>query len=355
MIGEELTAGLSRNPDSLWQELDLVNRRGLVVKFDEEGYRRASFLDHRAFIRDTQAVWLPLDRLLRETAALPPQPAPHGIFHVSHCGSTLLSRLLAELPGTLPVREPLVPLALAVERRNLDRPESRLDGDGWNTLFDAALRLISRTYRPGQRAVIKFTSACSNLAAPMLQSNGESKALLLHTDLETWLTVMLRNENVRENGRFYAQDWLKDIYALTGRRDLRLAALSDAQQFAVNWLTGMLHFERLSLQYPLRARRCDFELFLADPAAGLKDVGGFFGLDSAGAGAIAAGPLLRSYAKNPAKPFDRMARDRELKDAQQRVGAEIRAGMQFAEKLCNEIAMLAPLAPYLTRSSTRKE
>jgi len=350
MIAEALTAGLSRSPDSLWQEIDLVNRRALVVKFDEEGYRRASFLDHRAFIRNTEAVWLPLDRLLREAAALPPQPAPHAIFHVSHCGSTLVSRLLAELPGSLPVREPLVPLALAVERRNLDRPESRLDGAGWDKLFDAALRLLSRSYRPGQRAVIKFTSACSNLAAPMLQGNEESRALLLHTDLETWLTVMLRNENVRENGRFYAPDWLKDMYALTGRRDLRLAALCDAQQFALNWLAGMMQLERLVQQYPRRARRCDFELFLAEPAVGLTDVGSFFGLDTAGGGAIAAGPLLKSYAKNPAKPFDRTRRDQELKDAQQRVGTEIRAGMQFAERLCNEIAMLSPLTPYLTRS-----
>ena len=355
MNGTGLAAGLRLSPDSLWQEIDVVNRRALVVRFDEEGYRRASFLDHRAFLRDTEALWLPLDRLLSETAALPPQPAPHGIFHVSHCGSTLVSRLVAELPGTLPVREPLVPLALAMERRNLDRPESRLDGAGWNKLFDAALRLLSRTYRPGQRVVIKFTSACSNLAAPMLQGNEGSRALLLHTDLETWLTVMLRNESVRENGRYYAQDWLKDIYALTGRRDLRLAALSDAQQFALNWLAGMLQFERLSQQYPLRARRCDFEPFLADTAAGLKDVGNFFGLDTAGVAAIAAGPLLKSYAKNPAKPFDRTVRDRELKDARQRVGTEIRAGMQFAEKLCNEIAILAPIAPYLTRSSTRKE
>lgn len=355
MNGGAIVAGLNRSPDALWQEIDLVNHRALVVKFDEEGYRRASFLDHRAFLRDTEAVWLPIDRLLRDTADLPAQPAPHGIFHVSHCGSTLVSRLIAELPGCLPVREPLVPLALAVERRNLDRPESRLDGAGWNKLFDAALRLMSRTYRPGQRVVIKFTSACSNLAAPMMERNAESRALLLHTDLETWLTVMLRNEGVRENGRFYAQDWLKDIYALTGRRDLRLAALSDAQQFAVNWLTGMLHFERLLQRCPERARRCDFELFLAAPAAGLKDVGDFLGLDTADAAAITAGPLLKSYAKNPAKAFDRTARDRELKDAQQRVGAEIRAGMQFAEKLCNEVAMLAPLAPYLTRSSTRKE
>jgi hypothetical protein len=312
-------------------------------------------LDHRAFIRDATAVWLPLERLLSEAAGLPPPPAPHAIFHVSHCGSTLVSRLVAELPDNLPVRESLVALGLAVTRRDLDRAESRLDGATWDRLFDTASRLLSRTYRPGQRAVLKFTSACGNLVTPVLQRNTDSKALLLHTDLETWLTVMLRDENVRHNGRFYAQDWLKDLHALTGRRDLRLAALGDAQQFAVNWLATMLQFERAIQQYPQRAQRCDFEPFLADTVAGLTDVGSFFGLDTAGAAAIAAGPLLKSYAKNPAKPFDRAARDLELKATRQRSGAEIRAGMQFAEKLCNEIAMLAPLGAYLTRSSTRKE
>ncbi|HEX4300204.1 MAG TPA: hypothetical protein VH327_04975 [Gammaproteobacteria bacterium] len=355
MNGDELVAGLSRSPDCLWQEIDFVNRRGLVVKFDEEGYRRASFLDHRAFLRDTEAVWLPFEGLLREAEALPPPPAPHAIFHVSHCGSTLVSRLTAELPDCLPVRESLVALGLAVVRRDLDRAESRLDAATWDALFDTALRLLSRTYRPGQRAVLKFTSACGNLVVPVLQHDADSKALLLHTDLETWLTVMLRDENVRHNGRFYAQDWLKDLHALTGRRDLRLAALNDPQQFAVNWLAAMLQFERAVQQYPQRTQRCDFEPFLADPATGLKKVGDFFGLDTARAAGIAAGPLLKSYAKNPAKPFDRAARERELEDTRQRAGAEIRAGLQFAEKLCNEIAMLAPLGAYLTRSSTRKE
>jgi len=355
MTGDELAAGLSRSPDFLWQEIDFVNRRGLVAKFDEEGYRRASFLDHRAFVRDTEAVWLPYERLLHEAAALPNPPAPHAIFHVSHCGSTLISRLVAELPDCLPVRESLVALGLAVMRRDLDRPESRLDGAAWGSLFAAALRLLSRTYRPTQRAMLKFTSACGNLVTPFLQGSTESKALLLHTDLETWLTVMLRDENVRHNGRFYAQDWLKDLYALTGRRDIRLSVLSDPQQFAVNWLVAMLHFERAIQQFPQRARRYDFEPFLADAAAGLRDLGGFFGLDATRATQIAAGPLLKSYAKNPAQPFDRAARDRELQETRQRAGAEIRAGLLFAEKLCNEVAMLSPLSAYLTRSSTRKE
>jgi hypothetical protein len=342
-------------PDFLWQDLDLVNRRGLVVKLDEAAYRQASFLDHRAFSKDTHGAWLSFERILQEVAKLPPQPSAHAIFHVSHCGSTLVSRLLAELPACLPLREPLVPIVLAAERRELERPVARLDGATWDKLFDAGLRLLSRTYRPGERVSLKLTSACGNLVSPILQRSTDSKALLLHTDLETWLAVMLRDEDVRFNGRFYAQDWLKDLHALTGRRDIRLAGLSDPQQFAINWLTAMLHFERALQQYPGRARRLDFEPFLADTAAELKDVGDFFGLDTARADDIAAGPLLKSYAKNPAKHFDRAVRDQELKQNRQRFGTEIRAGMQFAEKLCNEIAMLAPLAVYLTRSSTKKE
>ena len=355
MNAGDFAKGLTTSPDFLWQDIDLVNRRGLVVKLDEAGYRRASFLDNRAFVRETQGAWFRLERILQEAAGLPASPSPHGIFHVSHCGSTLVSRLIAELPGCLPIREPLVPLGLAMERRELDRPVSRLDGATWGKFYGTAMRLLSRVYRPGDRAVIKHTSACGNLLTPFMESAPDSKALLLHTDLETWLTVMLRDEDVRHNGRFYAQAWLSDLHSLTGRRDIRLAALDDAQQFAVNWLSAMLQFERAVRQHGARALRCDFEMFLADPRAGLENTGAFLGFDTTGAGEAAAGPLLKSYAKNPDKPFDRAARDQELKQTRERSAAEIRAGMKFAEKLCNEIEMLAPLSAYLTRSSTKKE
>jgi len=347
---DDFVKGLAAGPDILFQDLDLVNRRGFLVKFDEAGYRRASFLDHRAFAQGTLGTWLPLERLLREAGALAPPPAPHAVFHVSHCGSTLVSRLLAELPGVLPVREPLVLLGCAQERRELDRPTARLDQAGWERLFAGGLKLLSRTYRPGGHALIKATSACANLLAPLLGRDPASKALLLHTDLETWLAVMLRDEDVRGNGRFYASAWLSDLHALTGRRDIRLAALGDAEQFAVNWLAAMLHFERAQQASGARVQRCDFEKLLEDPAGGLATLGRFLGFDTARAGEIVAGPLMKSYAKRPTEAFDPAARARELHEARARFAAEISAGMKFAEKLCNEISMLTPVGAYLTRS-----
>ena len=354
MNAEDFTKGLAQSPDFLWQELDLVNRRGLVVKFEEAGYRAASFLDHRAFKDQTVGAWLDLADIRRSSQDLA-VPAPHAIFHVSHCGSTLVSRLVAELPGCLPVRESLVMLALAQEKRELASPAARLDAAGWQGLLETAYLSLSRVYRTGDRVLIKHTSACGNLLPDFLGRAPDSSALLLHADLETWLAVMLRGPAVRLNGRFYAQAWLKDLHAVTGRTDIRLADLDDAGMFVVNWLTGMLHFARARQAYPARTQRLDFADLLASPAAELEKLARLFGFDPSQAAAVSSGPLMQRYAKRPNEPFDATARDRELQQSRAQFGAEIRNGMAYAGKLCKEIGELAPLAAYFTRSSSTKE
>ncbi|MGE5626118.1 MAG: hypothetical protein ACM3ZT_11290 [Bacillota bacterium] len=347
---EELLPGLARSPDYFLHDLDFVNQRGLVVRLDEAVYRRASFLDQRALKADTRGAWFPMEAVYKHTQGLKPAAPAHFIFHVSHCGSTLVSRLLAELAGCEPLREPLALLGLALQRRELDRPVSRLDGSVWDRLFALVFALLSRTYRPGERTLVKATSACANLLAPLAVQSPSSRALMLYDALESWLPNMLRDEQVRENGRFYAQAWLMDFHVLTGRKDLRLAELKDAEQFAVNWLTGMLHFERARQQTPERTRLCDFEAFLADPARELQSLGQFLGYDTGHAAQAAAGPLMKSYAKNTDRPFDAGQRRRELEESRRQNAEEFHAGMKFAEKLCGEIAMLAPLGAYLTRS-----
>ena len=351
MNPDTLLAELKRSPDCLLQDIDLVNRRGLLVSIREADYRSASFLDHRVLKPDTAGAWFSLPQLLELAKDVRPPLPPHGIFHVSHCGSTLVSRLLAELPGCLPLREPLPLLNLAQARRELPERTSRLDGPGWDALFTLALTLASRNYRAGERVIIKATSACANLLPPFLEHAPASRALLLHTDLETWLAIMLREETVRENGRYYSPAWLTDFQALTGRDDVRLAALSDAQQFALNWLTGMLHFQQARKATPERVQSCDFEDFLADTPSALRRTGEFFGLDATRANELAASTLMRSYAKNPAKRFDRAQRQQELAAARSQMGGEIAAGLAFAEKLVKQTPALAPLARHFSRSA----
>lgn len=349
MSADELLSGLHKSPDYFLHDLDLVNRRALVVKQDEAVYRRASFLDQRALKPDTRGAWFPLDTVYPHMDGLKPATPAYFIFHVSHCGSTLVSRLLAELPGCEPLREPLALLSLALQRRELERPVSRLDGPGWDRLFTLCFTLLSRTYRPGERVLVKATSVCANLLAPLELHAPASRVLLLYSDLETWLANILRDESVRENARYYAPTWLMDFHALTGRKDLRLAALKDTDQFTLNWLTAMLHFERARQQAPERSLLCDFEGFLADPAGSLQSTGRFLGFDTARATEIAAGPLMKSYAKNTDRPFDARQRQRELEESRRQNAQELQDGLRLAEKLCGEIAMLAPIGAYLRR------
>lgn len=346
MNAQVFLTGLRQSPDYLLQNLDVVNRRGLVVKLSEADYRRTPFLDERAMTPDTRGAWFPLDLLLEEAGHINTRPA-HFIFQAGHCGSTLVSKLLAELPGSFPVREPLALLVLAFERRELDRPVARLGAAAWDRLLAMSATLLSRTYRPTERAVIKATSVCGNLAEPLLRQNADSRALFMQMDLENWLANMLKNEVNRENGRAFAQAWLTDFHALTGRKNLVLASLSDAEQFTVNWLSTMLHFQRAERLYAQRIMRLDFETLLQQPAAKLAEAGDFFGLDTTRTEELIQGPLMKAYAKNPNRPYDTDTRRREMAEVRQRCAAEIRTGLSLAEKLCGEIAMLAPLTSLL--------
>ena len=65
-------------------------------------------------------------------------PPTRYIFHIGHCGSTLIARLLGELEQFLSLREPPVLMGLSRSCRVLDSPEFGLDRDRWQALFELA-------------------------------------------------------------------------------------------------------------------------------------------------------------------------------------------------------------------------
>src|SRR3546814_11181175 len=80
------------------------------------------------------------------------------IFHIGNVGSTLISRLLGELPGVLALREPLLLRAFAEMLGPVSPPSPWVDTDGRLAPLTA---LLSRTFRPDQRATDKSTSLSS--------------------------------------------------------------------------------------------------------------------------------------------------------------------------------------------------
>ncbi len=341
--------GLRNNPDFLLQNFDLANRRALVVRVNETVYREASFLDDRLFNPQTEGFWLPLESVFQETNQLTPAK-PSCIFHVGHCGSTLISRLLAELPGCLPLREPMSLLTLAVARRELGRASSWLTTAQWGQLLQTAIGSLARTYRTSDRALIKVTSNAGNLLETVsTMLDGSSRILMLYISLESLLAAMLRTPDLRSSIHAFSPAWMTDFCRLSERNDICLADLDDAQQITMKWLTLLMLFIQTNSAYPERAQMLNFDDFLMKPEEHLLHTARFFELDCRPEKAqdLVNGPLMRTYSKIPTQNFDPLQRRSELQDARMKFQPEIRAGLKWAETLCRNTPVLAPVAAYL--------
>jgi hypothetical protein len=341
--------GLRSNPDFLLQNFDLANRRALVVQVNETVYRNASFLDDRIFNPQMEGFWLPLESVFEETSQLTPAK-PSYIFHVGHCGSTLISRLLAELPGCLPLREPMSLLTLAVARRELGRASSWLTTAQWDQLLQTAIHSLARTYRASDRSLVKATSNASNLldtVSTML--DGSSHILMLYISLESLLAAMLRTPDLRASIHAFSPAWITDFCRLSGRNDLCLAELDDARQIAIKWLTVLLLFIQTNAAHPERTQILNFDDFLNKPEESLLNIARFFALDCQPVKAqeLMNGPLMRTYSKIPTQNFNPLQRRRELQDARQKFQSEIREGLKWAEILCSDTPLLAPVSAFL--------
>ena len=281
----------------------------LFGRFSEEAYRDVSFFDQRAVPaaeRTGVVPWVMAEPWLVE---LPRQC--DFLFHVSHCGSTLLSRLLGTAKASLAVREPGILRGLTAAD-----PEARVD---------AALALLSRSFHPGQRPLIKATSIVNAVAGRLLDRTADARAGLVFVPASTFFPSVLDGS-------------LSDIQAHAQSRWSRLidgglaapAPHSPGEQAAAAWLCEMLALARLAERFPERTCWVNFEQFLMSPEAVLAELAGFYQL-SIDAAAVLAGPLMQQYAKQPGVRYDVAARDALLATARTAHAAEIAAGLAWLE------------------------
>src|SRR5438046_4135658 len=99
---EALTASPLLYPIALDPRADAVR----LVRLTAADYAAASFLDARMLPADAPHAWVPWAGVRRAAAGLAPRC--HFIFHISHVGSTLLSRLLGQHPALFSLREPVI-------------------------------------------------------------------------------------------------------------------------------------------------------------------------------------------------------------------------------------------------------
>lgn len=308
-----LTADLLKSPELFPRQLDFARRLFILARMSRQTYADSTFLDERTIASEPGATGAPFEavRALCARHARPGIPV-NLLFHTALCGSTLISRCL-ELPGkSFALKEPGILHAIACVRRDLAsgrRQPIPID----HTLLDRALEvsavLLSRTWQPGEIALIKPSDTCANLISPLAGANPNARALLLYHRIDDFCVAMLKSDQRREYLRAMLPRAARDLAPTEPLDSIDAGSLPDAHAAAYVWLSLMRPYRDATLAHPDRVRTLDAARFFADPPATLASIASFYRLNLADReiDKIISGPAFATDSKDPSKTFDHEA------------------------------------------------
>lgn len=301
-------------------------RRMQLVELAEADYRAASFLDERLLANTMRHRWAEWPEVRGMAAGLVERS--HFIFHIGHVGSTLLSRLIGEHPGLFSLREPAILRTLAQDQEG---DPLAVAGEEVEETRSVCLRLLSRSWRADQTAVVKATSFVSEIADDLLARTTDARALLLFATPLAYLRGILGGPASRAEAHAMAASRLARLNRRLDSGDRPLESLSEGERIAASWLAEMAGLHAAARRHPDRILWINFDQFLADPAAGLASAFAHLRVHASTADVlkVLGGPIMRSYSKAPEHAYDRELRARVLMEAEAEHGAEIRRGMDW--------------------------
>lgn len=262
----------------------------VLVPMDRAAYYRSIFLDTRISRAANSVEHLPLSALVTSAG-----PRPAWIFHVAHCGSTLLARALDDPAGEVVLREPLALREAAV---------GRIVGAGDRSRLTLVAGMCGRRYGSDARALVKANVPVNFVIDDLLADDADAPVILLYFPLADYLAAILRGPNHRAWLRRVTDELRGGIAALVGR-----FGDSDAERAAALWLAQLRAYAATLDRYP-NTRSLDANAFFDSPHAVIVAAAALLGrpVGDAAVDAIVAGPLFATYSKNPAHPYDNATR-----------------------------------------------
>ncbi len=273
---------LFASPDHYFHSFE--DGQAVFVPMDRAAYHRSIFLDRRISPASDQSMALPLATLAARVPAAQPIA---WIFHMAHCGSTLLARALDDPAASLVLREPL-----ALRQTAILRDPARLP---------LVLAMLGKRYRADAPTLIKANVPVNFLLPQIAAADSQARAILLYLPLRAYLQAILRDDNHR--------NWLRTVTTQLSSYLGDWTGLSDAERAAALWLAQVDAFTATLAAMP-NARALNAELFFNDSLPVLNAAAAQLGvqMDAKALEAVVAGPLFSTYSKNPNVAFDNAAR-----------------------------------------------
>ncbi len=301
--------------------------RVLLVRMSAADYRLSSFLDSRLLAPGMTAAWFDFAPVAVSAQQIVPRPL-HLIFHTGHVGSTLLSRLLDEVPGVLGLREPH-PLQTLADMADMADETHR--GEAYVARLKTFLRLWSRGFEATGTVVLKATSIAGRIAPDIFQALPEAKALYLNLPAESYIAANLAATSGPADLKIFETLRHKVLSARLGRA--LPGGGSAGELAAIAWMVECDSLERAKAAAGRRVMLLDFESLLADLEGNLAQVLRHFDLPPV-ADRLASSPALSRYSKAPEQlAFSPKARAERIGQVRDRYAAEIEKGLALIRAL----------------------
>lgn len=271
------------------------------MAMDRAAYRRSIFLDQRISPAFPQKTTWPVQALVQHRTA----PASTAwIFHMAHCGSTLLARALDDPTASLVLREPF-----ALRQIGLCPDADRLK---------VMLAMLGKRYRADAPTLVKANVPVNFLLPQLAEADRGARAILLYLPLRPYLLAILRSEPHRI--------WVRNVTGLLKPHLGDLSSAPDSERAATLWLTQMEIFAQALSLMP-NAAMLNAELFFAGPFPILQAAARHLGIPIADRRLATAvdGPLFFTHAKEPSAAFNNADRIALAAAAERELEAEIAA------------------------------
>lgn len=331
----------------LWQ----VRVDGLAefVPMSAESYRESSFLDQRIVRAVEGAAFVCNIAEFRSCFQNLSDNDNRFIFHISHVGSTLLSKILGTKPDLLSLREPVILRWMADIRRDLGRPESRYTLAGYEELLRIALGMLARPLDGMSSSVVKATSYASILAEDILTLQPQSSALGLYCRFESFAATVLKGSGGWMDMLHQAPVRLRRLNGIVGQPRWQLASMSAGEIVAANWLAEMVVLARAAQRHSGRFRLLDFDEFIAQPFEGAGRAAALLRLDWSedDRQRLAASGVLGKYSKSSDAAYSAEDRRRENELVAQSHAAEIKKGKDWLHKAIEINELTSLVKPFI--------
>ena len=334
MSMDQLADTLRSSPELFPHLLDAVGDTMRFIRLKRAEFEAASFLDERVLTPRTEISLVPWPAAAHAIEHAGLEEGCHYIFHIGHVGSTLLSRLLGDLPGAFTLREPLVLRTLAEVRGRTAPVPWAEDAATFEAHLGGCLKLLSRTFDRQQSAIVKVTSFVSEMAAELVARPAAPKAVLMYVSAESYLATIFGGPNSRREAALLTPSRLRRLHRRVGAHPWNATALSEGETLAMSWACEMAGLVAAAEVAGNRVLRLDFDRFLAAPERHLLAVCRHLDIPATAAqiGALTAGPLMQRYSKGPEHAYDAALRRDVLNHARALHGAEIRRGLGWLNR-----------------------